>query len=68
MLRFLWWAFSPTYRHVGTPARAEKYIARVSSEHDLTRAQAVAFIWQETPEPLRYVLDRYRAPGGEAHA
>jgi hypothetical protein len=60
MLRLWWWMFSPWYRRLGTPKRAEKYIAHVASEHDVTRPQAIALICQEMPEPLRPVLNQYR--------
>src|SRR5580698_5471971 len=46
MLRLWWWMFSPWYRRLGTPKRAEKYIAHVASEHDVTRPQAIALICQ----------------------
>lgn len=53
MLRFLWWAFSPTYRRIGTPERLAKTIRQLQGESGLTEAQALALLRSEIPEKLR---------------
>ena len=63
LLGALWWMFSPNYRRLIKPQRAERYFAEVAeAEGGISRAQAIAVIDAQIPRrsPMRALLAHYR--------